>query len=46
MTDKTIWHELDRLHNIDPPPQSRLSDATPQEWDNAAKAINKSARVL
>ena len=41
MSEKTIWHELDRLHNIDPPPQKRLSDATPQEWDNAAKAINK-----
>tara|TARA_R110000803_G_scaffold204694_1_gene270885 strand:+ start:131 stop:475 length:345 start_codon:yes stop_codon:yes gene_type:complete len=41
MTDKTTWHELNRLHNIDPPPQNRLNDATPQEWDNAAKAINK-----
>ena len=29
------------MTNIDPPPQGRLNDATPQEWDNAAKAINK-----
>jgi|TARA_R110000787_G_scaffold74702_1_gene165931 hypothetical protein len=29
------------MTDIDPPPQNRLSDATPQEWDNAAKAINK-----
>lgn len=43
MNDKTIWHELDKLHNIDPPPQKRKSidECTPQEWDNAAKALNK-----
>lgn len=42
-SDKTTWHELDKLHNIDPPPQERKSidECTPQEWDNAAKAINK-----